>query len=96
MSHSLSFHVFETFVRNSAMFEIAVVDCMIYIYMEEDNLRKPKQICWMAKNNNFSGNLIWRMTKNYNFWREFNLLDFDGFLTNPANPPKFVPIRYIS
>ena len=35
--------------------------------MEEDNLRKPKQICWMAKNNNFGGNLIWQMTKNDNF-----------------------------
>ena len=74
--------------------------------MEEDNLRKPKQICWMAKNNNFGGNLIWRMTKNDNFggnliWRmtknvNLILLDFGGFLTNPANPPKFVPIRYIS
>ena len=48
------------------MFEIVVVDCMIYC-MEEDNLRKPKQICWMAKNNNFGGNLIWQMTKNDNF-----------------------------
>ena len=34
---------------------------------EEDNLRKPKQICWMSKNNNFCGNLISRMTKNVNF-----------------------------
>ena len=81
--------------------------------MEEDNLRKPKQICWMAKNNNFCGNLIWQMTKNDNFGgnlisrktKNVNfggrlicwiLADFGGFLTNPANPPKFVPIRYIS
>ena len=78
--------------------------------MEEDNLRKPKQICWMAKNNNFGGNLICRMTKNdnfcgnlilrmtknVNFWREVNLVDFGGFLMNPANSPKFVLIRYIS
>ena len=53
--------------------------------MEEDNLRKPKQICWMAKNNNFGGNLIWQMTKNDNFggnliWRMTKNVNFGGRL----------------
>ena len=54
----------------------------------------------MAKNNNFGGNLILWMTKNVNFGVRvicWILVDFGGFLMNPANPPKFVPkIRYIS
>ena len=33
----------------------------------------------------FSGNLIWRISKNINF---------GGFLTNSPNPPKFLPLRY--
>ena len=42
----------------------------------------------MAKNDNFGGNLIWRISKNINF---------GGFLMNPPNflPPKFLPLRYV-
>ena len=40
----------------------------------------------IAKNDYFGGNLIWRMVKNVNFGE---------FLTNPPNPPKFLPLRYI-
>ena len=50
----------------------------------------------MAKNDNFGGNLIWRMAENNNFggkliWRI--LEDFAGFLTNPPNPPIFIPAK---
>ena len=61
----------------------------------------------MAKNNNFGGNLIWRMAKNDNFggnliWRMAKNVNFCGklvwrilaeFLTNSPNPLKFLPAK---
>ena len=64
------------------MFEIAVVEYMIYGRKIIDENQKKN---WrMAKNNNFGWNLIWRMVKNDNFggnliWRmaeNNNLADF--------------------
>ena len=44
---------------------------------------------------------IWRELiladrKLYYIWREVILADFGGFLTNPPNPPKFLPAKISS